>query len=301
VAGLAWPPHARVDAGIRTGTVVGSEYDPMLAKVITHGRDRTEAIARLDAALAETAVLGVTTNVAYLRTLLADADVRAGRLDTALTERVTVAPAPVGEDALVLAALLELDELTPTSPTSAFAALGGWRVGGRATTTFVFGLPDGTTQEVEVSGTSTAATVRLDGGPAAAALERVAPGRVRLVRDGRASAWHHALAGDRHHLFRDGRSVALVRLPRLAPPEARADAVVGGTLRAPLPGTVVAVHASEGAEVTAGETLLVVEAMKMEHPVVAPVDGTLVRLAVAEGDAVALEAELAVVEPKEAP
>ena len=78
VLSLSWPDEARVDAGIAAGSVVGSDYDPMLAKVIAHGADRAEALARLDAALAATVVLGLGTNVGFLRALLADPDVQAG-------------------------------------------------------------------------------------------------------------------------------------------------------------------------------------------------------------------------------
>ena len=74
-----WPPAVRVDSALTVGTLVGSSYDPMLAKVIAHGPDRAAALQRLDAALAEVAVLGVTTNVAFLRALLADPDVASGR------------------------------------------------------------------------------------------------------------------------------------------------------------------------------------------------------------------------------
>ncbi|MGH9058555.1 MAG: acetyl-CoA carboxylase biotin carboxylase subunit, partial [Acidimicrobiales bacterium] len=81
-------PHVRIDSGLAEGTVVGTTYDPMLAKVIAWGPDRAAALARLDGALAETAVLGVTTNVGFLRGLLASPDVVAGRLDTELVERV---------------------------------------------------------------------------------------------------------------------------------------------------------------------------------------------------------------------
>ena len=80
--------HIRVDSGLAEGTAVSSRYDPMLAKVIAWGPDRATALRRLDAALASTTVLGVTTNIAFLRELLHDPDVRAGRLDTGLAERV---------------------------------------------------------------------------------------------------------------------------------------------------------------------------------------------------------------------
>ena len=103
-------PGVRVDSGLLPGTVIGSDYDPMLAKVIAHGADRDEALRRLDAALATTEVLGVTTNVAFLRRLLADDDVRAGRLDTGLVERRgdALVDSPVPDAALAAAAVMAL-------------------------------------------------------------------------------------------------------------------------------------------------------------------------------------------------
>jgi acetyl/propionyl-CoA carboxylase alpha subunit len=108
VLDLAEPraPGVRVDSGLAKGTVVGSDYDPMLAKVIAHAADRPAAIRALDRALANTAVLGVTTNVEFLRFLLADRDVIAGRLDTGLLDRRTpdFAAAQPGDEELVAAA-----------------------------------------------------------------------------------------------------------------------------------------------------------------------------------------------------
>ena len=93
---LVWRPAdgVRTDAAVESGSVVSADYDPMIAKVIAHGADRAEAIARLDAALAETVLLGVDTNIAFLRELLADAGVRAGRLDTGLIDRMPPYTAP---------------------------------------------------------------------------------------------------------------------------------------------------------------------------------------------------------------
>ena len=106
-------PHVRVDSGLAENMTVSSAYDPMLAKVIAHGPDRQTALRRLDGALASMAVLGVTTNIAFLRTLLSHPDVAAGWLDTGLAERaVPAAPAsPAGgipEDVLAAAALAHL-------------------------------------------------------------------------------------------------------------------------------------------------------------------------------------------------
>ncbi len=82
-------PGLRVDSGLTEGIVVGTDYDPMMAKVIAHAEDRDGALRRLDSALAQFAVLGVQTNVEFLRFLLADPDVQAGRLDTGLLDRRT--------------------------------------------------------------------------------------------------------------------------------------------------------------------------------------------------------------------
>ena len=126
-------PGVRVDSGIMTGTVVGSDYDPMLAKVIAHGADRGEALDRLDAALSTMAVLGVTTNIGFLRRLLADDEVRAGHLDTGLVERGAdklVGAAETPDGALVVAALLPfLNVMTDPDP---WRSVTGWRHGGRA-------------------------------------------------------------------------------------------------------------------------------------------------------------------------
>ncbi|MDO3637700.1 acetyl-CoA carboxylase biotin carboxylase subunit, partial [Mycolicibacterium arseniciresistens] len=99
-------PGIRVDSGIRAGSVIGSDYDPMLAKVIGYGDDRAAALRTLDRALAGTAVLGVTTNIDFLRFLLADPDVAAGRLDTGLLDRRTpdFVPVPIGDDQLIASA-----------------------------------------------------------------------------------------------------------------------------------------------------------------------------------------------------
>ena len=125
-------PGVRVDSGLLPGTIIGSDYDPMLAKVIAHGADRDEALRRLDAALASTEVLGVTTNVAFLRRLLADGDVRAGRLDTGLVERRgdALVDIPVPDAALAVAAVMAL--VGDAAALDPWQAEVGWRHGGRS-------------------------------------------------------------------------------------------------------------------------------------------------------------------------
>ncbi|HWB71282.1 MAG TPA: hypothetical protein VG452_03625 [Egibacteraceae bacterium] len=110
-------PGIRVDGGIAEGTAVGSHYDPLLAKVVAHGPDRPTALARLDRALRELRLLGVTTNVAFLRALLGDRDVRAGRLDTGLAERLPAAGLrTVPDEVLPAAALAGLGPLAAPTP-----------------------------------------------------------------------------------------------------------------------------------------------------------------------------------------
>ncbi|GAA4420710.1 acetyl-CoA carboxylase biotin carboxylase subunit [Actinokineospora soli] len=131
---------ARVDSGLAVGTVVGSDYDPMLAKVITWGDDRAQALDRLSLALADTAVLGVRTNVEFLRGLLADADVRAGRLDTQLVERglaELTRAADVPDEVFAAAALDELPGLAPTGAVvDPWDVPSGWRLGRAASVPF---------------------------------------------------------------------------------------------------------------------------------------------------------------------
>ena len=116
--------------GCALGDAVGSDYDPMLAKVIAHGPDRDTALRRLDAALAQTSILGLGTNVAFLRGLLADADVQAGRLDTGLVGRRKLPSPHVPDQVFAAAALRALLALEPTGPVvDPFELPGGWRVG----------------------------------------------------------------------------------------------------------------------------------------------------------------------------
>ena len=148
----------RVDSSLLAGTLVGSDYDPMLSKVIAYGDDRDEALAKLDGALAQTAILGVQTNIEFLRFLLADERVRAGDLDTALLdERVAdFAPLPAPDDVLAAGGLYRQWALARRAAGNPWAVPTGWRVGGapapvrtemqtplRSETVSVWGPPDG--------------------------------------------------------------------------------------------------------------------------------------------------------------
>jgi acetyl-CoA/propionyl-CoA carboxylase, biotin carboxylase, biotin carboxyl carrier protein len=299
----------RVDSGLAEGMTVTSAYDPMLAKVAAWGPDRATALRRLDAALADTAVLGVTTNVAFLRTLLADPDVQAGRLDTTLAERVAGANEPdAGNDEVLAAAALArlLAREPATGIVDPWDIPDGWRVGGQAWTKFRFATGHGTggsgaVAEVRVRGLASAgAEVAVGGqGPVAARAEFVAAapsGADLLVTyGGRVLRFAFATDGATIWLGRGGHAWALTE-EEAAPVRGGRAAGGDGTVRSPMPGTVLAVHVAPGDTVSAGQAVAVVEAMKMEHTVTAPVAGTVAEVAARAGQQVAMDARLAVIE-----
>ncbi|HVK25011.1 MAG TPA: acetyl/propionyl/methylcrotonyl-CoA carboxylase subunit alpha [Actinokineospora sp.] len=304
VLGLRWPTAdwSRVDSGLLAGSVVGSDYDPMLAKVIVHGDDRAQALARLSDALADTAVLGLGTNIEFLRALLADEDVRAGRLDTQLVERKLdelTAAAPVPDAVFAAAALDELITMQPTGAViDPWSVPNGWRLGRAAVVPLRLTCGD---RDVNVllSGSPAAATVTVgDGEPVRASASRV-DGELRVVYGGRNLRYTRELAGETLWLAAGGRAWAVAEHSMLE--GAGSAAAAGGPVTSPMPGTVLVVKVAAGDQVTAGQPLLVVEAMKMEHTITAKVDGVVSELTVRAGQQVALNEILAVVTPSEDP
>ncbi|MEU2114921.1 acetyl/propionyl/methylcrotonyl-CoA carboxylase subunit alpha [Streptomyces sp. NPDC016459] len=274
----------RTDSGLSEGTEVGSLYDPMLSKVIVHAKDRPTALRKLRAALADTVTLGVPTNAGFLRRLLAHPDVVSGALDTGLVERdaESLVPQGVPDEVYAAAAAVRLARLAPVTRdgwSDPFSAPSGWRLGGRpAPLPFGLRVPGHEPVMVEAPGgagvTDSTVTVTVEG-----LTHHFHRGGDWLGRDG--DSWHvldhdpveAALSGARH----------------------------GGadTLAAPMPGTVTVVKVAVGDEVEAGQSLLVVEAMKMEHVISAPHAGTVTELDVTPGSTVAMDQILAVVAPRE--
>jgi len=301
VLGLAEPAGAgvRVDSGLQDGTVVGSDYDPMLAKVIAHGDDRAEALRRLDRALADTAVLGVVTNVEFLRFLLADEDVRAGRLDTGLLDRrVSDFHAPaVDDDVLVAAAAhhwLGLWQNGTRSGADPWDVPSGWRVGGPQPISLRLRAGD-RTEHVLVTGTPDGGLVRIEGGENRPLTARLDDGVLTVVVDGRRDAYR--VGEDDGTLWLAGAGGTWI-VSQLREASVRgADAHAGeAELTSPMPGTVIAVAAASGDTVDAGTAVVVVEAMKMEHTLSAPIGG-VVEVLVAVGDQVKVDQPLARVSP----
>ncbi|MFD6246033.1 ATP-binding protein [Streptomyces roseolus] len=274
----------RTDSGLLEGTEVSSLYDPMLSKVIVHAKDRPTALRKLRAALADLTTLGVPTNAGFLRRLLAHPDVVSGAMDTGLVERdaESLVPAGVPDEVYAAAAAVRRTGLAPRPRegwTDPFDVPDGWRLGG-APRPLAFPLRAPGLEPVVAE---------------APADARVTGTGVTVVLDGVTHAFRRAGAW----LGRDGDSWHVMDHDPVA--AALSGARHGGadTLAAPMPGTVTVVKVAVGDEVEAGQSLLVVEAMKMEHVISAPHAGTVTELDVTPGTTVAMDQVLAVVTPRE--
>jgi len=277
---VRWPELARVDAALESGQVVSTSYDPMLGKIIVRGADREAARRGLVAALDDTAILGLTTNLGFLRALAASDEFRDATIDTAWLDHNTV-PTPDGEVARIFAAWAQAQGETTDHPFQS----DGWRDGG-SPAPVVAELAVG--DDVRVHRVSTTA---VDGVPVGVITHTDALWRLEI--DGRVHEAVVAVSAHAVEVVHQGQRHIFVR------PDVFGDsgAVVGdGTILAPMPGTVLAVNVSEGQAVTEGEVLGVLEAMKMELALKAPYAGTVALVGAKVGDQVALGARLFSVE-----
>ncbi|MFI6351968.1 biotin carboxylase N-terminal domain-containing protein [Streptomyces sp. NPDC050743] len=271
----------RTDSGLDEGTEVGSLYDPMLSKVIVHGPDRETALRKLRSALAETVTLGVQTNAGFLRRLLAHPAVVAGDLDTGLVERVVdeLVTTDVPQEVYEAAAAVRAKALEPRADgwVDPFSVPNGWRLGGTPKPpAFHLRVQDPVTYTPRGSATVTGATVC-------------------VTLDGVRHTFHRA--GD--WIGRDGDAWQVRDHDPVAASLSRSAHAGADSLTAPMPGTVTVVKVAVGDEVAAGQSLLVVEAMKMEHVISAPHAGTVAELDVTPGTTVAMDQVLAVIAPHE--
>ncbi len=291
-------PGVRVDSSLLAGTTVGSDYDPMLSKVIAYGTDRDEALLRLDRALAHTAVLGVQTNIEFLRFLLADERVRAGDLDTALLDErvVDFEPLPAPDDVLAAAGLYRQWALARHAEGNLWAAPTGWRVGGVVAPVRTALSTPLRTETVSVWGLPEAARVQIGAGEMVSASVQVESDQLSVTLDGLRRDYRWAEAG-RHLWIADERGTWHLREAE----EQQIHRAVGeqqAEILSPMPGNVIAVQAESGSEVAEGDVVVVVEAMKMEHSLPAPVSGK-VEVLVSVGQQVTVDQVLARLVPDE--
>ncbi|HUD25824.1 MAG TPA: biotin carboxylase N-terminal domain-containing protein [Burkholderiaceae bacterium] len=288
------PAPVRIDAAVRAGDTVSTHYDAMIAKLIAWGPDRERALARLREALQQTIVVGLASNVDFLVRLAASAGLRNGGFDTGLIARemaTLIDPGDPFEPQLVAAALARLlVEETRAQTADPWSDRQGWRLNGIAARRLT--LRCGQEQrEVTVEYRARSPLLPCGGWHLACgqwqallAIDASEGARLRLrlgvesfaadvVRD---SGVLHVFAGGRHRSFTPVDAVAAVVATDLD--EDR--------LCAPMPGRIIAIHAAAGDAVRRGQLLLVMEAMKMEHSIVAPHDGTVEELRYRVGDQV---------------
>ncbi|GAA3173998.1 hypothetical protein GCM10020255_064290 [Rhodococcus baikonurensis] len=288
----------RVDSGLLAGTVVGSDYDPMLSKVIAHAPDRAGALRKLDRALGDTAVLGVVTNIEFARFLLADPDVIAGNLDTGLLDRRVedFVAADASDEVLIAAAAYRwLSRWTTSESVDPWDVPSGWRVGTPAPTSIR--LAAGTrTSHVAIVGVPADAKVEVEGSQPRAFSATLTGSELAVVIDGRRRTF--VVAETDGGLWLAGGGTWHVR--EVAEVSVRGEDKHAGDaeIASPMPGAVIAVNVENGAAVSAGQPLVVVEAMKMEHSLTSPIDG-IVEVLVRQGDQVMVDQVLARVVPAE--
>ncbi|MER7547579.1 biotin carboxylase N-terminal domain-containing protein [Spirillospora sp. NPDC127506] len=287
----------RLDSGVESGAEVGVHYDPMLAKVIAWAPSRAAAARRLAAALRGARVHGLTTNRDLLVRILEEPGFLDGDTDTGYLDRAGLGAlsAPLaGESAVRVSALAAALALAAANR-SAAPVLGGlpsgWRNVRSQPQRRTFEGPHGTV-EVDYELRRDGLVSELCPGTS---LVTAAPDRVVLDHGGLRETFAVAAAGDAVHVDSRLGPVTLTVVPRFADPSAQ---IAPGSLLAPMPGTVVRVETREGAEVAEGETLVVLEAMKMEHRIAAPSAGTVAELNVAAGRQVESGAVLAVIEQR---
>jgi 3-methylcrotonyl-CoA carboxylase alpha subunit len=288
----------RIDDGVRPGDAISPYYDSMIAKLIVHGATREEALAKLDKALAHTHIVGLNTNVQFLRHVVQSPSFRKANLDTGLIpreagllfhqEKLSAAQAAAGQIAHTLLAERDAESADP------FARRDGWRAFG--TQTRRFGMEfHGEPVLAELTYLHDGA-LHLKVGDTGGVLgfARQASGAVAVDFAGQRMDVHsYALAtpkGLEAHIFTaQGASKITVLDPFLQQADSSA---ATGRLTAPMPGKVVSFAVKSGDAVKAGQALAVMEAMKMEHTIAAPKDGTVAELLYAPGDQVAEGAEL---------
>jgi 3-methylcrotonyl-CoA carboxylase alpha subunit len=284
----------RVDDGVREGDAITPFYDSMIAKLIVWGSTRAEALGRLDAALSQVRIVGVQTNVQFLRRVLATPSFSQAKLDTALIQREAASlfrQDPIGPDMAVACAVARtvLAERDAESH-DPFSRTDGFRSHGVASRRI----------DLEYAGQPVVAKLRYlhdglqlkvgEGAWTPLSVTRQPDGRIDVRYGAQRQVAQIFERGEVMHIFGTAGATAITELD--VPSHSGEGAGEGGRLTAPMPGKVVSIAVQAGDKVNKGQALAVMEAMKMEHTIAAPIDGTVEELLYAPGDQVAEGAEL---------
>ena len=288
--------HVRVDTGVRQGDTVTPFYDPMIAKVIVHDRDRTSALRRMAALMGGTEVVGVTTNAALLEALCAHPAFVGGEVDTGFIERhraeLFLKAAPANDRALAVATLARIAEFQPAGSADPWDQKNGfrlldtghdevrWKDGERDVVVIVRRRRDGSLG------------LELPGGLLEARVRRQGDGSLAVVLGGDSFEARVVKRGSEYTSFHGGTSRRLLLIDPLDVTQYEAIASGDAAVRSPLPGKIIDLRVKAGDSVSKGQPLLVLEAMKMEHTLSAPADGTVKSVRYAVGEQVAEGAEL---------
>jgi 3-methylcrotonyl-CoA carboxylase alpha subunit len=306
IAHFATPPasrHVRIDTGVAAGDEITPHYDPMIAKLIVWDEDRPAALRRMRDALAAFEIAGLTTNVGFLGRLVASTAFSAADLDTGLIERsrpeLFPPPPAVPDEVLALAAAAELQRLRREArahavasgdPWSPWSDSDGWRLNQDNHHVLVFKEADRQHAVTVHYRPGDAFELELPGRRGTLVCEQATDATVRVWLDDQALVATVVRSGATVDVFHAGARYTLERHdPWLAELEAEAH---GGGLTAPMPGKVIAVLVDAGAKVERGAPLLIMEAMKMEHTIMAPAAGSVKEILYGVGDQVAEGAEL---------
>ena len=290
---IDWPDAVRVDTGVETGSEIPVHYDPMMAKVIAHAPNRPAAIAALRRALRQTEIVGVEHNVGYLANILAHEEFARGTYTTSLTDDAAATLAPPDSPEPLLLAVASLVTVPPDA--APWDAADGFqlnlphaqqlrlrrnrqnldvRVTRNADGAYRVEGPDRTHDMREIVLRADRIEARIDGEPAGASVYPIGD-NLFIVNDGNTERIEQ-------------QSVDVGDFRSIANPQ--------GNVAAPMPGAITAVAVAEGDLVKAGQTLMVLEAMKMEHTIVAPGDGKVATINVAPGERVDEGTELLALE-----
>ncbi len=286
------PAAFRIDSGVREGDTISPFYDPMIAKMIVWGKDRTEALARMRQALAQYRIVGLHTNIAFLSRLMHSDPFSHADLDTGLIERhhdslfPAVVPPSASVLALAVAGLLLSEQQAGSDP---WQSSHGWRMNLPLIRELCFSEEE---QQIALSLQYSAGSYQLQiaGVSHTMQIRQSAGNQIQLSLDELTLSGEVIWDGEKVHVFAAGQHTELHYHDPLAHAgDAEAE---GGRLTAPMPGKIVAVMTEKGRAVKKGEALLIMEAMKMEHTISAPHDGEIAEILYAVGDQVSEGAQL---------